>query len=95
MGQIGVPFLGFHDYCLVVLSILIAILASYVGLDVAVRVMAACPRGLPLAHYIPAASHSDSNLCRPTVCSHSEKDGPCSSAGRPICISRTVWRRVP
>ena len=41
MGQIGVPFVGFHDYYLVVLSILIAILASYVGLDLAVGVTAA------------------------------------------------------
>ena len=41
MGQIGVPLVGFHDNCLVVLSILIAILASYVGLDLAVRVTAA------------------------------------------------------
>lgn len=92
MAQIGVPLVGFHDYCVVALSILIA---SYVGLDLAVRVTAACPRGLPLADYIPAASHSDSNLRRPTVCSHSEKDGPRSSADRPVCTSRTVWRMVP
>jgi len=41
MGQIGAPLVGSYDYRLVVLSILIAILASYVGLDLAVRVTAA------------------------------------------------------
>jgi PAS domain S-box-containing protein len=41
MGQIGAPLIGSYDYRLVVLSILIAILASYVALDLAVRVTAA------------------------------------------------------
>ena len=41
MGQIGAPLVGSYDYRLVVLSILIAILASYVALDLAARVTAA------------------------------------------------------
>jgi PAS domain S-box-containing protein len=38
MGQIGAPLLGSYDYRLVGLSIFIAILASYVALDLAARV---------------------------------------------------------
>ena len=41
MGQIGSPVVGSYDHRLVVLSILVAILASYVALDLAVRVTAA------------------------------------------------------
>jgi PAS domain S-box-containing protein len=41
MSQIGAPLVGFYDLSLVALSILIAILASYVALDLAVRVTAA------------------------------------------------------
>jgi PAS domain S-box-containing protein len=44
MSQIGEPLVGFYDQRLVVLSVLISILASYVGLDLALRVSAA--RGL-------------------------------------------------
>ena len=41
MGQIGSPVVSSYDHRLVVLSILVAILASYVALDLAVRVTAA------------------------------------------------------
>jgi PAS domain S-box-containing protein len=41
MGHIGVPLIGFYDDRLVVVSILIAILTSYVALDLALRVTAA------------------------------------------------------
>src|ERR1700687_4885043 len=41
MSPIGLPLVGSYDYRLVVLSILIAILASYVALDLTVRVAAA------------------------------------------------------
>ncbi len=41
MNQIGAPLVGSYDHRLVVLSILIAILASYVALGVSVRVTAA------------------------------------------------------
>jgi two-component system sensor histidine kinase/response regulator len=41
MSQIGTPLVGFFDLRLVVLSVLTAILASYVALDLAVRVTAA------------------------------------------------------
>jgi NO-binding membrane sensor protein with MHYT domain len=41
MGQIGAPLVGSYDYRLVVLAVLIAILASYVALELAVRVTAA------------------------------------------------------
>src|SRR5258708_35429214 len=39
MFQIGAPLVGSYDLRLVALSIFIAILASYVGLDLAIRVM--------------------------------------------------------
>jgi PAS domain S-box-containing protein len=41
MGPIGTPLAGFYNYRLVVISILIAILSSYVAIDLAVRVTAA------------------------------------------------------
>jgi PAS domain S-box-containing protein len=41
MSQIGAPLVGFYDVRLVALSILVAILSSYVVLDLAVRVTAA------------------------------------------------------
>jgi NO-binding membrane sensor protein with MHYT domain len=41
MSQIGAPLVGFYDLRLVALSFLIGILASYVALDLAVRVTAA------------------------------------------------------
>src|SRR5258708_10964895 len=41
MNKIAAPLVGSYDYRLVVLSVLIAILASYVALDLAVRVTAA------------------------------------------------------
>jgi NO-binding membrane sensor protein with MHYT domain len=39
MNQTGAPLVGFYDLRLIALSFLIAILASYVALDLAVRVM--------------------------------------------------------
>ena len=109
MSQIGTPLVGLFDLRLVVVSLLIAILASYGALDLAVRVTVAkgiirrawlaggaismglgiwsmhfvgmlalnlpVSAGLPPADCIPAAPHSDSNLLRLTVCSHSEKMG--------------------
>ena len=41
MSQIGAPLVGFYDLRLVALSFLVAIVASYVALDLAVRVTAA------------------------------------------------------
>jgi PAS domain S-box-containing protein len=41
MSQIGAPLVGYYDYRLVALSIFTSILASYVALDLAVRVTAA------------------------------------------------------
>jgi NO-binding membrane sensor protein with MHYT domain len=41
MRPIGVPLVGSHDLRLVALSLFIAILASYVALDLAVHVTAA------------------------------------------------------
>lgn len=37
----------------------------------------------------------DSRLGRRTACSHSAEDGPHSTADRPMCTTRTVWRRAP